>query len=156
MMSKPRATGREIVLAGGLPDNARAERRWRRRAPGEIRFAGWLGRGALRERYRRAAVLLAPSWHETFGLAVAEAMSFGVPVIAADAGALPERVTHEESGLLVPPRDAAALADAMERLLDDAPLRARLATGARRAAEEWTWPRSMAALCEAYASVMRD
>ena len=150
-----RRTGREIVLAGGLPDNAKAERCWRERAPTNVRFTGWLDRAALRERYLATAVLLAPSWHETFGLAVAEAMSFGVPVIASHAGALPERVTHEESGLLVPPRDPDALVDALERLLDDGGLRARLARGAQEAAKAWSPARAAEKMHAEYEKVIR-
>lgn len=144
-----------FVVAGGLPDNAKAERRWRARAPANVTFVGWLDADALARRYLRAGVLLAPSWHETFGLAVAEAMSFGVPVIASAAGALPERVIHEESGLLVPPRDVDALVRAIERVRHDEALRRRLAAGARRAAAAWTWSACEARTRAVYERVAR-
>lgn len=62
--------------------------------------------------------------------AVLEAMATGLPVIASRAGALDEAVAHEQQGLLVPMRDAAALAAAIERLRDDAGLRQRLGEAA--------------------------
>lgn len=64
---------------------------------------------------------------EGFGLVAAEAMAAGVVVVATRCGAAPELVIDGESGLLVPPRDAAALAGAIGRLLDDGALRRRLA-----------------------------
>jgi glycosyltransferase involved in cell wall biosynthesis len=59
-----------------------------------------------------------------------EAMRLGLPVVSTAVSGIPELVVDEETGLLVPPRDAGALASALARLLDDAELRARLATGA--------------------------
>ena len=68
---------------------------------------------------------------EPYGLSVAEARKHGRAIIASDAGAVPEQVTHEETGLLVPPGDPAALARAMVRLAMARELRTRLATTAR-------------------------
>jgi D-inositol-3-phosphate glycosyltransferase len=84
----------------------------------------------------RASVLAAPCEREGFGLAAAEAMAFGRPVVAAAGGALLELVADGETGLLVPPRDAAALRAAVERLLEDAELRDRLGRAARERARE--------------------
>jgi glycosyltransferase involved in cell wall biosynthesis len=72
------------------------------------------------------------SIHEGQGIAVLEAMAAGVPVIASAADGVPEMVRHEDTGLLVPPRDEAAMADAILRLAADPPLRARLAAAASR------------------------
>ncbi len=136
--------GARFVVAGGLPDNPRAERRWRERFLREAgpngeaatRFAGWCDRAALDALYRDAALLVAPSWTETFGLAVAEAMAHGVPIVASDVPALRERVPPD-AGRLVPPRDPTALADAILELLAAPPERARLGAGARAAAAGW-------------------
>lgn len=62
-------------------------------------------------------MLVVPSIYEGFGLPAAEAMSCGAPVISTTAGALPEVVG--DAGILVPPRDPGAIADAMRALLDD-------------------------------------
>lgn len=59
---------------------------------------------------------------EPFGRVIIEGMAAGVPVVGANAGAVPEIITDGETGLLVPPGDAPALAQAVGRLLDDAPL----------------------------------
>jgi glycosyltransferase involved in cell wall biosynthesis len=79
-----------------------------------------------------ATVAAVPAvWAEAFGLSVVEAMAAGVPVVASRTGAIPELIADGETGLLVPPGDAPALAEALGRLLDDPPLRTRLATSAR-------------------------
>jgi glycosyltransferase involved in cell wall biosynthesis len=88
----------------------------------------------------RASVVVAPSEREGFGLAAAEAMAFGRPVVAAAGGGLLELVSDGETGLLVPPRDAVALRAAVERLLADPELRERLGSAARvRARERFGW-----------------
>jgi len=88
----------------------------------------------------RATVLVAPCEREGFGLAAAEAMAFGRPVVAARGGGLLELVADGETGLLVPPRDAPALRAAVERLLADPELRERLGREARvRARERFGW-----------------
>ncbi len=84
----------------------------------------------------RASVVVAPCEREGFGLAAAEAMAFGRPVVAAAGGALLELVADGETGLLVPPRDAPALRAAVERLLADPQLRERLGRAARDVARE--------------------
>jgi glycosyltransferase involved in cell wall biosynthesis len=71
-----------------------------------------------------------PSTYEGFGLPLAEAMAAGCPVIAADRTALPEVLG--DAGILVEAEDAGAWADAMRRVLDDEPLRTRLAAAGRK------------------------
>lgn len=88
----------------------------------------------------RASVVVAPCEREGFGLAAAEALAFGRPVVAAAGGALLELVADGETGLLVPPRDAPALREAVQRLLRDPDLRERLGRAARaRARERFGW-----------------
>ena len=83
------------------------------------------------EHWKQAWVYVQPSRNEGFGLAVAEAMAAGLPVIASDTGGLAEVVERDRSGLLVPPEDPGALADAIDRLLVDRGLAARLGAAAR-------------------------
>jgi glycosyltransferase involved in cell wall biosynthesis len=86
-------------------------------------------------------VVVAPSlWQEPFGLVAVEAMAAGKPVIASRTGGLADIVRDGESGLLVPPGDAPALAAALERLLDDIALRRAMGARARQiAAAEYDW-----------------
>ena len=68
-------------------------------------------------------IVLMPSLWEGFGLVLLEAMSRRVPVIASRVSAIPEVVSHGETGILIQPRDAGAMAAAITRLLNDPPLR---------------------------------
>ena len=82
--------------------------------------------------YGEADVLVLPSvMRESHSLATREALVRGVPVISTDVLGPEEVVEHGENGLIVPAADAAALAGAVERLLDDRGLRERLGRGAR-------------------------
>ena len=81
--------------------------------------------------YRDLDVVVAPALDEGFGLTVVEAGAYGLPVVAARSGALPEIVEHERTGLLFDAGDAGALAQALERLILDGALRERLGRQAR-------------------------
>jgi len=101
--------------------------------------------------YERAAVVVCPSHREGYGVAAREAMAHGRPVVASAVGGLLDAVEDEVTGLLVPPGDVAALRDAVERLLGDAALRARLGAAAReRARERFSWEAATAATLAAY------
>jgi glycosyltransferase involved in cell wall biosynthesis len=103
----------------------------------------------------RCTLLVAPCEREGFGLAAAEAMAFGRPVVAAAGGGLLELVDDGETGLLVPPRDANALRDAVLRLLGDEVLRARLGGAARQQARKRLgWDAVIDRTLEVYRMVM--
>ena len=84
-------------------------------------------------------LVVAPSTYpESFGRSVIEAQAVGRPVVASRLGALTELIEHERTGLLVPPRDPQALADALEQLISDAALRSRCIASARKQVEtQW-------------------
>ena len=76
-------------------------------------------------------VCVVPSLEEPFGLTAVEALAVGTPVVASSVGGLPETVSHEENGLLVPKKNSGALAQAIIRLLQDPLLYGRLSQNAR-------------------------
>jgi glycosyltransferase involved in cell wall biosynthesis len=100
-----------------------------------------------------AEVFASPSSYEGFGLSTAEAMAAGLPVVAGDTSSVPEVVG--EAGVLVPPRDAAALEAALSRLLGDPAERRRLGDAARRRAARFTWTAAARAVRAVHASVAR-
>nr|MDT0656665.1 glycosyltransferase family 4 protein [Micromonospora sp. DSM 115978] len=108
---------------------------------GAVRFTGRLPHPELVDELRRAQVAVVPSLFEGFSLPLVEAMACGTPVVATTGGALPEVAGPDgDAALLVPPGDAAALAGAIGRLLDEPDLRARLAAAGReRVLRRYTW-----------------
>jgi glycosyltransferase involved in cell wall biosynthesis len=84
-----------------------------------------------------AEVLAYPSLYEGFGFPPLEAMSYGVPVVATEAGALPEVLG--DAALLVPPSDPGALAGGLTRVLSDDSFRDRLVAAGRSRAAMYTW-----------------
>jgi glycosyltransferase involved in cell wall biosynthesis len=98
--------------------------------------------------YKGASVLVLPSFNEGFGLPVLEAMTVGVPVIAANRGALPEVLG--DAGLLIEPDDPDSLTAALERMLTDTALARRLAARGLRRTRLFDWIASARALRTAY------
>lgn len=139
------ARGMKLVVAGDGPE--------RDRVPGAL---GFVPHHELLELYGRAAVVACPSRREGFGVACAEAMAHGRPVVACAVGGLLDLVVPDETGLLVPPGDVPALRAALERLLEDGDLRQRLGAAARaRAAEHLSWQRVSGLTLEAYRDALR-
>jgi glycosyltransferase involved in cell wall biosynthesis len=107
--------------------------------PGSVELRGPLSDDQLAAAYAGAAIFAMPSRYEGYGIAYAEAMAHGLPVLACAVGPVPA-LLGPEAGLLVPPSDPAALAAALGRLMDDPALRARMSAAASaRAAQLPTW-----------------
>lgn len=107
-----------LLLVGDGPDRSRAAQR--ARALGvfdRISFVGTVGHFV--DYLRHADLFLLPSETESFGLAALEALSAGVPVIAYRVGGLPEVIRHNQVGLLTPPHNIDAMANAVVELLSD-------------------------------------
>jgi glycosyltransferase involved in cell wall biosynthesis len=126
------------TIAGSLdraPDTARRLRAQIEAAAlsDRITLAGEVAEAA--ELYAAADVFVLASRHEGFGMAYAEALAHGLPVIGTTAGAIAS-VVPEAAGALVPPDDVAALTDALRRLLTDATARETAALAARQAAAQ--------------------
>ena len=112
--------GVQLLVYGDGPDRPRVEAT--ARAVGDrVLLHGTIARP--QDALATAGVLVLPSLAEGFGLVLIEAMAAGVPVVATDVPGIRDVVRHERNGLLVPPRNAAALAAAIKRVLDDVGLR---------------------------------
>jgi glycosyltransferase involved in cell wall biosynthesis len=99
-----------------------------------VTLTGELGPEELSALYHRADLFVLPTLHETYGMAVAEALARGLPIVSTRTGAIPD-LLRDGAGIVVPPGDDAALARALADVVIDAALRSRLAAGARRARE---------------------
>ena len=96
-----------------------------------VEFTGWLEAQRKRAAFAGATIFVLPSYVEGMPMALLEAMSWGLPTIATAVGGVPEVITHEVNGLLVPPGDIEALAAAVARLMGDPALRRQLGEAAR-------------------------
>ncbi|MGE3957725.1 MAG: glycosyltransferase family 4 protein [Vicinamibacterales bacterium] len=145
----------ELVLAGKATEQSGPWLDRIGRAPlrGRVRHLGYIAPGARERLYAGARLLIQPSFEEGFGLPVLEAMTVGVPVVAADAGALPE--VGGDAVQLCPPTEAEAMAGAIARLLADEPLaRAAVERGFRQAAR-YNWDRTAEDTVAAYRNALR-
>lgn len=136
--------GAELVVAGEGPERDVLEE-GARAAQARVRFVGVVRGEVKRDWLTAADAFVLPSRRLPSGrtegtpTALLEAMSAGVPVVASDVGGVPGVVTHERTGLLVPPGDDRALAAALTRLATDAALRRRLGRNARATAKHYSW-----------------
>jgi len=120
----------------------------------QVRFLGFVEHQDMPRHYQQADLFVLPSRRESFGLVLAEAMACGLPVVATTAGAIPEVVEDGVTGLLVPPDDPDALANALVSLLDDRPrMKAVGAAGARQVSDHFTWDRVAQRVMDGYHQV---
>ncbi|MBI3401919.1 MAG: glycosyltransferase family 4 protein [Acidobacteria bacterium] len=140
----------DLVLAGKATDDARAWLNRLERPPlkGRARHIGYVDPANRRALYEGARLLVQPSFEEGFGITVLEAMTLGVPVVAADRGALPELLG--DGGLLVDPEQPAAIADAIARMLDDAPFAAGCVAKGLARARHFRWDRTARRVYDVY------
>lgn len=137
-----------LVLAGGRWSGAEAidARIAELGVADAVVLPGFVPHELLPALYAGAEVFVFPSLFEGFGIPVLEAMASGTPVCAANTSSIPEVVG--DAGLLFDPKEPAAIADALERLLTDAALRARLAEVGLARAAGFTWDRAAAAVLD--------
>ena len=113
--------------------------------PDRVEHHEWLDPPAVAEVLDNATVLVLPSWPEGLGRVVIEAFARGRAVVATDAGGIPDLVTHEREGLLIPPADPVTLAAALERVLGDRALAERMGKAAHVRYADWdTTPEELA------------
>jgi glycosyltransferase involved in cell wall biosynthesis/SAM-dependent methyltransferase len=142
-----------VEATDGMPRVIVGDGPLRARAPGAVGFVPPAQVGAY---YERAAVVVCPSHREGYGIAAREAMAHGRPVVACAVGGLLDAVEEGVTGLLVPARDPTALRAAIDTLLSDAGLRARLGDAARiRAARDFSWAAATERTIAAYDDATR-
>ena len=145
-----------LVVIGTPKPNGTIERLVRKLdLAGQVTFTGRISDAAFVRQYARASIAAVPSVYEGFGLPAGEAMACGLPVIATTGGALPEVVG--DAGILVPPRDATALAVAIEDLLDHPEKATAIGRqGYQRVQTHFTWQRAAEKTVRAYREVIDD
>jgi glycosyltransferase involved in cell wall biosynthesis len=146
------AAERPVLVLPGYPTVHEAELRERAASDGvaaDVRFPAWVSAEELEGLWALAEAFVFPSLYEGFGLPVLEAMARGVPVACSNASSLPE--VAGDAALTFDPREEAAIAGALRRLLDDATLREQLRARGLARVSEFTWERTARLTLESYA-----
>ena len=122
-------------------------------SPANVQFEDWRSGKEIAEEYRAADILCCPSiWQEPFGNVNIEAMACGIPVVATRVGGIPE-IAAQGGVLLVEPNSAVELADALQKLVEDKDLRARVAqAGLQSFLRGFTWPTTI----EQYRQIVKE
>jgi teichuronic acid biosynthesis glycosyltransferase TuaC len=152
-----RRSGRRVHLAIAGDGPLRGPLAARARDAGvadSVHFLGRVPHARVLALMARCDVFALPSWDEAFGLVYTEAMAQGTPVIAGRGEGPEDFITDGVSGYLVPVRDAAALAVAIERLLADPPAAAAIGAAGRKAALALDWERNARLTGEVYDRVV--
>jgi len=135
-----RGTALPLAVVGGSNEVGEEEagevRSAVERGRGDVTFLGSLPPAGVRAQLATSSLFILPSHEEGQPIAILEAMAAGLPVVVTTIGANPDVVRDGVDGFLVPPRDPAALADAVGRLVGDPVLRARMGASARQRAHQ--------------------
>ncbi len=139
----------QCLLVGEGPERRRLEAKTRAAGlSNRIRFLGW--RQDVPALLRTSDLFVLPSLWEPFGIAMLEAMSLNIPVVACSAGGIPEIITHGENGFLTPPGDAPALAAGIRYVLENPAVAAEWQTKAAQTVKERFDARTMALAYEQF------
>jgi len=142
--STTRDTGTASAVRGAIAKHGLGER---------VQLHGEVPATTLEAFYMQADAVVLPSYFEGYGMALAEALAHGLPVVSTTAGAIPDTVPAD-AGVLLPPGDVAALRAALALLLGEPARRARLAAGAQAArAILPTWPQAVLRFAAALGTV---
>lgn len=149
-----RRYGERVVLniAGDGPEGASLKALAERLQVGDaIDWRGWIEHEELPSFLQGLDIFALPSTYEGFGVAAAEASAMALPIVASRVHGIPDVVLDGDTGLLVPPRDPAALAAALAKLIDDPSLRASMGRRGREyVAAEYDWQKNTAQMDTLY------
>ena len=140
-----------LALVGDGPHREDLEKHF---ADTHTHFVGYLAGEELAAAYASADAFIFPSRTETLGLVLLEAMAAGCPVVAANAGGIPDIVTDGENGYLFNPKDENGAIAATQRLLDRGAERELMSRNARIEAEKWGWNASTQQLQKFYTAIL--
>jgi glycosyltransferase involved in cell wall biosynthesis len=135
LLGRKRSDFKLLIVGGGLL-RAEFEKMAEELIPGKAIFAGTVPREQMQRYYSAADIFAFPGIRESIGMVYLEAQSCGLPVVAIDTGGAAQMVQNGRTGLLVPPDGGSAMADAIEKLLDDPVLRKTLGEEGREYVRE--------------------
>jgi phosphatidylinositol alpha-mannosyltransferase len=144
---------RLIVVGAGVPDRE-SYRIMGERALDDVVFVGPVSEAELPGYYQNADIFLAPNTgKESFGFIIIEAMSASTPIVASNIPGFASVMTHGKEGLMVPPKDEAAMADAIKQLIENPGLRTQLGVDGRATVNQYRWERVADSVLDYYGEV---
>src|SRR5690606_28896073 len=144
-----------LVVVGEGRRRPRYERWVERMGISGVQFEGYVPNESLPAYYQHASVFCAPNTgNESFGMVLLEAMAAGCPVVASHIEGFNDVVSDGVDGLLVTPHDPRGLADAIDQVLGDSALAARLVDAGRERAQEYAWERVVDRVLALYQSLL--
>ena len=148
---------RLIVVGPGTRLRNKYEKRVARNGLKDVVFVGCVSHDELPRYYKTADIVCAPATgKESFGIVLLEAMALGKPVVASNIDGYASIMTHGVEGLLVPPRDEKALAQALVSLMASESLRQQMGAKGRLTAAEYDWKRIVQRVVDYYAKVLSE
>ena len=153
-----RREGRDcrLLIVGHGPQEREARRYVLTRRLGGVELLGRVGDDEKARWFATSDIYVSPATgRESFGIVLLEAMAAGKPIVCSDIHGYKGVVRRGEQAVLVPPRDARALADAIGHLLDDPAERARMGDSGRERSHEFGWDRVAARVDDYYGFVIR-
>lgn len=164
--SELRSSGKLRLIIGGGSRPGHSDGLERERIEGIVselglseiaQFPGRLSQDKLPTYYAAADVCVVPSHYEPFGLVTIEAMACGTPVVGSDVGGLQFTIVPEQTGLLAPPKDEAAFAVAIDRILANPEWRNQLGAAARKRVETtFSWKGVASQLSDLYLTLLAE
>ena len=123
----------------------------------DVVFVGYATYSELPRYYKTADIFCSPATgRESFGIVLLEAMAVGKPIVASNIEGYASVVTHGEDGLLVPPKDSRALAQALVSLMKAKTLRQKMGDRGRRTAREYEWGHIAQRVIDYYIKVLNE
>jgi glycogen(starch) synthase len=152
--ARSRSASHDLIVAGEGPERKALEALARQRGiQDRVQFIGRADRSTAVALFEGCEFFVLPSRQEPMGIVNFEAMAAGKAVIASRTGGVPEIVSDRETGLLVPPENAEALAAAISRLISDTPLRTRWGNAGSVRVRDFAWEKIAQQYIEVYGNV---
>jgi glycosyltransferase involved in cell wall biosynthesis len=151
------AVDARMTIAGGGPDREMLVELARELgvAP-HVTFVGRLENSRIAELFRDADVFVNSSLHDNMPISILEALASGVPIVSTNVCGIPFVVEHQKTAMLVPPRDPAAMAQAVIDLLENPTLAEQLVRAGREVVQQYTWSRVGPRLFKVYSGLLNS
>ncbi len=147
----------KLVVAGSGPEREFLQKLAAELGIAEaVTFTGRVDNESMASLYRSANVMINPSLADNMPISVLEALASGVPVVSTNVGGVPYLVDHGTTALLVPARDAEAMAEAVLALLGDPSLAKRISEAGIESVQQYTWPNVRDRLLHVYEQVLAE